>query len=61
MAGARYPWGQRLSRSLALPHDSLHGLSRALILLVASASVGLKCSFTREHSHAVSLLIMDCF
>ena len=44
------------------PHGSLHGLYRALILAHRERiSWPRKCRFTREYSHAVSLLIMVCF
>ena len=44
------------------PHDSLHGLYRALILAHGERVTWLrKCDFTREYGHASSLLIMVCF
>jgi hypothetical protein len=44
------------------PHDSLHGLYRALILAHGErAKRPRKCCFTRKYSHAGSLLIMVCF
>ena len=49
-------------KSWALPHDSLHGLYRALILAPAEhATWPRKWAFTRQYGHAVPLLIMDCF
>jgi hypothetical protein len=44
------------------PHDSLHGLYRALILAHCwHATWPRKCSFTRQNGPVIPLLIMDCF
>ena len=60
--GSETPGDRDLQDRKRSPHDSLHGFYGAIILAHGErVAWRRKCGFTRKYSHAVSLLIMDCF